>query len=125
MSKESKSAILFRHWLKANPKVSCVFEMKDTRGSSSFPFAELKQAQRDWGMAIKGDKGVLMRVEAVVEGMPDYAYYRNAPAYVCIKYPKQICLIDIETFILEDKRSKRRSLTASRAEDISIITIKL
>lgn len=123
---ESKASILFRHWIKANPMYTCSIEMKDSRGKSSLPFSEVKQAQRDFGMAIKSDKGVLIRVDALVEGYPDYIYLRNEPAYVPIKYPKCICIIDIETFIMEDKRSKtRRSLIESRARDIAIKVIHL
>lgn len=122
---ESKASIIFRHWLRANPLYTCAIEMKDTRGASSLAFSEVKQAQRDFGMAIKSDKGILIRVDAVVEGYPDYIYLRNEPAYIPIKYPKSICIIDIETFILEDKRSKRRSLLESRAKDIAIKVIPL
>jgi hypothetical protein len=123
---ETKSSIIFRHWIKANPLYTCALEMKDTRGKNNLAFSEVKQAQRDFGMAIKSDKGVMIRVEPIVEGYPDYIYLRNEPAYVPIKYPKCICIIDIETFILEDKRSKkRRSLTCARAKDIAIKVIEL
>ena len=47
----------------------------------------------------------------------------NVPAYVVIKYPDFFCLIDIETFVLEKERSKRRSLTSTRAKELAIITV--
>lgn len=122
---ESKSSILLRHWLIANPFYTCALEMKDTRGKSSLLFSEVKEAQRRFLMAIKSDKGVLLRVEAIVEGMPDYIYMRNEPALIPIKYPSCIALIDVETFILEDKRSTRRSLTDGRARDIAVKVIEL
>jgi hypothetical protein len=41
------------------------------------------------------------------------------PAYVVIRYPKGFVLISIDTFVLESQRSKRRSLTWQRAQDIA------
>jgi hypothetical protein len=122
---EAKFGIAFRKWLEGHPHMACTFEMKDTRGASSLPFSEVKDAQIRWGHAVSSDKGVLMRIEPIVEGMPDYAYFRNSPAYIVVKYPKMFCLISVGTFELESKRSKRRSLTAARARDISILTVDL
>ena len=56
MSKEADSAILFRHWLRANPQFTSSLEMKDTLGKDYLAFAEVKQAQLDWGLAIQSDK---------------------------------------------------------------------
>jgi len=122
---EAKFSIAFRKWLEENPRHSCTFEMKDTRGKGSLPFSEVKGKQINWARAVKSDDGVLMRIEPIIEGMPDYAYYRNAPAYIVIKYPKMFCLIDVDTFVLERDRSKKASLSASRADDISTLTVKL
>lgn len=99
--------------------------MKDTRGLSSLPFVEVSQAQLDYGMAIKSDKGVLLRVQAVAEGMPDYVYLRNEPANIVIKYPHCFVMIDVETFMLERGRSERKSLTEGRAKDLAIKVIEL
>ena len=101
---------------------SCTIETKQTT-TDSIAFSEIKQAQIDWGMAIKSDKGVLMRVQAVAEGMPDYIWCRNMPAYFAIKYPKHFYIIDVETFALERDRSKRKSLTEDRARAIAIIEV--
>lgn len=122
---ESKFAIKFRHWLKVHPRISSSFEIKDTRGKNYLPFSEVKQAQLDYGMAIKSDRGTLMRLQAVSEGMPDYIYLRNAPAILVINYPQGFVLIDIETFILEKQRSKTKSLSWTRASTISIKTVLL
>lgn len=121
---ESKSAILFRHWLRANPWWSTsAIETKDTRGKDSFSFSEVSQAQIDYGLAIKGDKGVLLRVVAVSEGMPDYIWLRNAPAWIVIKYPGSIEIVDVEAFVKEKGSSARRSLTLERAKAIAHLSI--
>lgn len=122
--KESKASILFRHWLKANPLYSCALEMKQT-STNSILFSAITEAQLEYGMAIKSPKGVLLRVQAISEGMPDYIYLREQPAYIVIKYPQSFEIIDIETFILEKKRSSRKSLTSDRAKAISTISISL
>jgi hypothetical protein len=120
--RESKASILFRHYLKAHPMMTCAIEMKST-DTDSIPFSAVTQAQIDYGMAIKSKKGVLLRVQAVAEGMPDYIWMREEPAFVVIKYPKVFCVIDVETFAMERSRSKRKSLTWERAQEIATIVV--
>lgn len=123
MQRESKASILFRHYIKANKMHTCALEMKAT-ATDSIPFSCVKQAQIDWGMAIKSKAGVMLRVVAVAEGMPDYIWMREEPAYVVIKFPDIMCVIDIEVFANERDTSKRKSLTSKRAEAISVITTR-
>lgn len=99
--------------------------MKDSRGKDSISFSEIKQAQIDWGLAVNSDKGVLIRTQAIAEGMPDYCYYRNAPSYIVIKYPKAFYIIPVGNLVFEKEYSKRKSLLESRAEAIAVKTIKL
>lgn len=122
--KETKSSILFRHWIHSTPYYSTAsFEMKDTRGKSYLYLAEIKSAQIDYGLAIKNsDKGVLIRTTGV-EGLPDYIYLRKEPACVVIKYPTALYIIDIEKIVKEKKKSK--SLTEARASVICETKITL
>ena len=122
---EAKFGMKLREWIMKNPRVPCTFETKDTRGKDYLNFSEVKDVQINFGMAIKSKKGVLIRLFPFVEGTPDYGYFSNSPAYIVIKYPKQFSLVDVETFQIESKRSKRRSLTSARARDISVITVQL
>jgi len=125
--REKDSAILFRHWLRANPWHTCTFEMKDTLGKDYLNFSEVKQEQLDYATAIEGvlsDKGVLMRMQAVSTGMPDYAYFRKSPSYIVIKYPKGFAVIRATIFLGEKTISPRKSLTSSRAKDLSTTWIK-
>ena len=121
---EAKASILFRHWIKANPQYSGTYEAKDSRGKNGLPFAEVKQQQLDYGMAAKSDKGVLIRILGS-NGEPDYGYFRHASAWIVIKYQNALEIIDVETFIRERDRSKMKSLTASRAREISTISVPL
>lgn len=121
-NQEAKFAIKFRHWLRANPvRISCTFEIKDTRGRKSLPFDELKEEQIDWAMAIKSNRGVLMRNQGG-HGEPDYTYHYNQPSFVVINYPDLgFVVIEIETFVMERDRSKKKSLTWERALAIATI----
>lgn len=121
--REAKSSILFRHWIRANPQFTGTYEIKDTRGKSSLPFSAVEDHQLAFGMAIKGNKGVLMRLQGT-NGEPDYVYFRGAPAWIAIKYPASFEIIDVETFLMEKKRSKSKSLTHQRAREISVVSVK-
>lgn len=126
MKKEADFSIVLRHYLKAHPlSVSCPLEVKDTRGKDSFRYAELKEEQINNALASKSDKGNLVRISVGTVGAPDYAYYRNSPAYIVIRYPAGFTFLDIETLILEKERSKRKSLTWERAQEISVKTVSL
>lgn len=112
---------VFKPWVERNAHLlySCTFELKQTE-TDSIPFSEVKEPQIDASMCVKwSNKGYLIRNAVSAEGTPDYSFYRNSPAYVVIKYPKLFVLIDIETFIEEKKRSKRKSLTVDRAIEIA------
>lgn len=122
-SREADFGLTFRHWLRAHPRHSCAFELKQTSGSA-LPFSALESHQVDYLTAINGPKGVLVRVQGV-NGEPDYIYLRSFPACVVIKYPKSFHLISIGMFIDEKERSVRKSLTEARAKEISIVSVKL
>lgn len=125
--KESKFGILFRHWIFAHgPElVSASYELKQTT-TDSIPFSCLEEHQITASEAIKwGSKGSLIRVESGTIGAPDYIFLRNTPAFIVIKYPNCFTIIDIETFVEEKKRSKRKSLTLERASAIAWKVVNL
>lgn len=121
--RESKFSVLFRHWLKANPRATAALEMKQTK-TDSLAFSEVKEAQINYGMAIKSDHGVMIRTEGV-EGLPDYIYLRSEPSFIVVRYPSCFCIIDVGDFDQENKTSKKRSLTSARARQIAIETVDL
>jgi hypothetical protein len=114
-NKEASFSLTFRHYLRAHPMHTAAFELKDTRGAHSFHLAEWKEAQRNYAMAIESDKGVLLRTPAVAEGMPDYIYLREVPAYVVIKYPTFFVIIPAKKLLKETSKS----LTEDRAKQIA------
>lgn len=123
--KEADFFTQFCHWMEAEPRgiLSAPFEAKDTRGKESFPFSELKQDQISRLLACKTDRGHIMRTTGNT-GVPDGCFYRNSPAYVVIKYPREFFIIDVETFDMERRRSDRKSLTRDRAREICIRSVR-
>jgi len=120
---EAPFGLLFRSWFRANKKKfdSCVFEHKDTRGKPTFALSEWKEAQRTHALACKSDEGNLMRFSSGTTGMPDYGFYRNAYAYVVIKYPKAFYVIDADDLIAH----KGKSLKEADAALIAIHIVNL
>lgn len=117
---------VFKKWVENNAHVlySCTFELKQTK-TDSIPFNVVEEPQIDASMCVKwSNKGYMIRNQAGTPGAPDYSFYRNAPAYIVIKYPKFWVIIDIETFTEEKKRSKRKSLTSDRAKEIAWKVVK-
>lgn len=107
-----------------NPRSSCAIEVKDTRGKNYLPFSEVTDEQLQYALAVRSEKGVLIRVQGL-NGEPDYVYLRSEPSYIIIKYPKCFVGISPELFIEERTVSKKKSLTASRAKDIATFVVQL
>lgn len=122
--REAEAGILLRHWIEKNPYHTATFEMKYAHANNSLPFSEVKEKQISYALAVRSDRGVLVR-NRDGEGLPDYTYLRAEPSYIVVKFKKSFCLIDPETWQLEIKRSKRRSLTESRAKEISNLTVNI
>lgn len=117
---ETKASLRFRKWIMNNPRYTSSIEMKDSRSKTSIRLSEITDEQVNYALAIQeGEKGVLIRTTGV-KGLPDYIYLRKEPAYFCIKYPKGLCLINVNQIVHEKKIAK--SLSYSRAKDIAIIS---
>lgn len=119
--KEADFGLKLKKWMKKNPMYSCSLEAKQT-STESLPFSEVTNEQLAWGMSIRSDEGIMVRVTGMT-GEPDYIWCRNMPSYVVIKYLKFFCFISVPMFILEKNRSKQRSLSASRAKEIATIIV--
>lgn len=127
MKREAKFTQLFRHWLKANPDFcfSAAFELKQTT-SSSIPFSAVEEHQLDALSAALTKTGILYKAPDDSRGVKpfDLFYLRMARAYIVIKFPKHFEIITVETFLMEKMRSEKKSLTAGRAKEISVVSVK-
>lgn len=122
--READFGIKLRRWLEQQPQQTCVYEIKQS-GINSISFSCLEPAQITYLLMIKKDKeGVLIRNPGG-KGEPDYSYFRYAPAWVVVRFPKLFCVIDIDAFLNEKASSKRKSLTTERASAIAYRTVKL
>lgn len=120
--KEADAGLLLRNWLKGNPLTTCSLELKQTQ-SDSIPFSAVEETQINYGTAVRyNEKGVLIRVQGM-GGEPDYIYLRKEPSYIAVKFKKTIEVISVDVWIRESKASKRRSLTYSRAKELSTYSI--
>lgn len=120
---EANFGLLFRSWFRANKRKfdSAVFELKDTRGKPNFGLSEWKEEQRTHALACKSDEGNLMRFSSGTTGMPDYGFYRNAYAYVVIRFPRAFYVIDADDLI----NHPGKSLKEAEASLIAIHIVNL
>lgn len=124
-TKEMDFGVWLKEYTMKNPHpVSTGLECKQTTDKDSILFSAVTPQQIAFGMSIKSSKGAWIRVQGL-NGEPDYIFMCNSPSNVVIRYPKGVCWIDIETFVLERDRSNRKSLTWDRACEISIRTVKI
>jgi len=120
--KEKNFQSTFNKWMKTIYKRTCCFELKLTK-TNSVPFSAVVPHQVS---ALENAKnGVL------VYKIPDVGYQNpfdgfclaSVDSFVVIKYPDFFCLIDINDWVNEDRMSKRRSLTATRAKEIATLVV--
>lgn len=117
--KEKNFQITFNHWLKNVYKRTGVFELKLAQGS--LPFSAVVSHQIEALSAVRHGTLVFKIPDAGFQNPFDVFCLTEQPAYVVIKYPKGVAIIPIDTFVMESKRSKRRSLTWDRAKDLSTL----
>ncbi len=124
--READFGIRFRRWIEQNPRGSAAYELKQVEGPS-MPFSDVQDHQIAALMMAKSKGGILWKIADDSCGQKpfDYFYLKKEPAYIVIKYPDFFCIIDVEAFVVERDKSTRKSLTDTRAREISIITVKL
>ena len=121
IKREANFGLLFRHWLKKEPMISAAFELKQTR-TNSLPFSAVKEHQIDALCAAASRSGVLYKIPDDSAGIKpfDYCFLKHSLAFVVIRYPRFFCLIEVDAFLNEMERDKKRkSLSSERAKAIS------
>lgn len=124
MKREAAFNSLFNKWVKNVYRRTACFELKQTT-TDSLPFSALQEHQAQALLCARWETFVFKIPDAGYQNPFDCFSLCGVPAYVVIKYPGFFCLIDIETFQLEAGRSKRRSLTSSRAKDIAVLVVPM
>lgn len=126
IKREARFQTQFNKWLTKEFKETGVFELKHTHGKDSLPFNAVKDHQlRALSIAKHGVFSYKISDFDMIGFKPfDCFCVARVMAYVVIKYPDFFCLIDIDDFIKEKGRSKRKSLTSDRAQDITPLIFK-
>ncbi len=124
---EQSFASIYQQWVRAGGYKriqSAPWEAKHCRGKDAIPFAEVPQHQRDALLACTTDKGFCYKISDQSAGTKPYDgfFFRNSPAYLVFAYTNKFYIISIHNFLHEDKTSKRRSLTETRAKEICILS---
>ena len=121
--RESKFSLRFRAWWQENPLLG-TFELKDASVNGFLPFDAVEHDQIAFALSAHAPKGILARVTVGTKGTADYIGLRNFPAWIVVNYKKAFHIISINSFLLESRRSKRRSLTEDRAAAIATISVQ-
>lgn len=123
MKKEANFNTYFNHWLKEVYKKTGAFELKQCSGS--LPFSAVAPHQLEALLQVHNGTLVYKIPDVGYQNPFDCLCMAGERAFIVIKYPSCFVLIDPETWQLESKRSKRRSLTEARAKQLSNLTIEL
>lgn len=116
--KERSFQTTFSHWLKSVHKQTGAFELKVAK-NESLPFSAVAPHQLQALEQVRYGVFVFKIPDCGFQNGFDCFSMVRQPAWIVIKYTKFFCLISIDVFLLEKDRSKRKSLTASRAVEIA------
>lgn len=117
---EQAFTVKFNNWLKTSYKGTACFEIKDTRGREYLPFSEVKEHQIR-ALQVARHNTLVYKISDSAMGYKPFDVFcmTQMPAYIVIHYPNGFVLITIDIFVIESKKSKRRSLTWERAQSIA------
>jgi len=121
---EAKFQTEFNKYLREVYQKTCAVELKHTRGRNCLPFSEVKDHQIRALQIV--NRGVFAyKISDFDMGYKPFDGFCLAGerAFIVIRYPRFFCMIPVETFVLERDRSTRKSLTSSRALDLSTCTV--
>src|SRR5882762_2131629 len=104
---EARFQTRFNVWIREKFNKTAAFELKHTHGRSSLPFASVKDHQiRALSIVRHGTLSYKIFDDSISYKPFDCFSLSDEIAYVVIKYPDFFCLIDVDTFTLENKKSK-------------------
>lgn len=119
--KEASFTTIFNRWLKEKYKRTGVFEIKVTK-TNTLPYSAVVDHQRRNLLTVRHNTFVF-KIPDMGEKCPfDVVCYTQQPAYVVIKFKKGVCIIPIDTFLLAEQRSKRKSITYEEAVKLSTVS---
>lgn len=121
---EARFGLKFRKWWDEH-KMLGTFELKHAKDSPSIPFSCVDPEQIAFGLAARSKEGVLVRVTVGTTGTSDYIGLREFPTWIVIRFKRDFHVIGTDVFVMEKQCSTRKSLTATRAKEISVVSVPL
>lgn len=118
--KEAKFQIIFSHWLKNVYKRTGVFELKQSK-TDSLPFSSVVEHQRQALLNTRHSTLVYKIPDVGFQNPYDVVCLTEQPAYVVVKFKSGVSIIPIDTFLLAESRSKRKSLEWKVAKNLSTL----
>lgn len=119
MKREANFQTTFNHWLKNVYRKTAAFELKQCE--ISLPYSAVVEHQRQALLQVRHGTLVYKIPDVGFQNPFDCVCITEMPAYVVIKFKKGVCIIPIDTFLLAEKRSKRKSITFDEASKLSTI----
>src|SRR3990167_8263351 len=119
MKKEASFQRQFNHWIKNVYRKTAVFELKQCE--ISLPFSAVVEHQRQALLNTRHSPLVYKIPDVGFQNPYDIVCLTEIPSYVVIKFKAGVCIIPIDTFLLAESRSKRKSITYSEAQKLSTI----
>lgn len=120
MKREANFQTTFNHWLKNVYKKTAAFELKQCE--TSLPYSAVVEHQRQALLQVRHGTLVYKIPDVGFQNPFDCVCITEMPAYVVIKFKKGVCIIPIDTFLLAEQRSKRKSITYEEASKLSTIS---
>jgi len=120
---EAKVTPKINKWFRKVMKESCPFEIKETGGSDTYDLADLSEHQLDWLRSCNSKHGCIYKIpDSNMGHLPfDCLFYKNAPAYIVIAYPKDVIVIHLEDYL----KIETPSLHVDKAKEIAtFITLR-
>lgn len=124
--REANFTTKFERWVKATKPFTTTtwWEVKQTTGTS-ISFAAFKEHQLDWLTACRhGQTSYKIPDDSRGVKPVDGVTTVYSGAVVVLKFPKEFHIIPIDTWLLEVKRSKRKSITSTHARELSTVSVK-
>lgn len=120
MKREANFQTTFNHWLKNVYKKTAAFELKQCE--TSLPYSAVVEHQRQALLQVRHGTLVYKIPDVGFQNPFDCVCMSGMPAYVVIKFKKGVCIIPIDTFLLAEQRSKRKSITYEEAVKLSTVS---
>ena len=126
--KEASQDSLIEAWMRYFLKThkSCVIEAKHSRGKDSIAYNSLEEHQPLFLRSAQDDVFVWKIDDVGYRQKPfDFIGVSGAYSFIAVRFPKFIAIISLDIWEFEQRKKERKSITSTRARDISFDVIEI